>query len=142
MVNPYLSFEIMDKESFLPIFTKMITVGTLFIYENNDGELIGTCITKKFDRRCSHIIQITTLATNPKFFRQGFGSQFIRALISQLRQDSNIKRIELYAESDNESALKFYQKLGFSIEGCLKKYYKRATEDNYVDELILAMVFD
>ena len=63
-------------------------------------------------------------------------------LITQIRQDKTIKRIELYAECDNEIALNFYKKLGFQIEGCLKKYFKREQNDDYIDELVLALIFD
>lgn len=141
-VNPFLSFEIMSKEDFLPIFHQLATSGTLYVYENNDKRIIATCILSRLTRRLSHVICLNTFATNPDFQRQGFGTKFIREILDELRKDEEIKRVELYAESDNEIALKFYKKLGFQVEGCLKKYMKRAQEDHYVDELALAMIFD
>ncbi|CAF3396141.1 unnamed protein product [Rotaria sp. Silwood2] len=140
-VNPYLNFEIMSKEEFLPLFNELTTSGTLYIYENTDGQVAATCISERLQRRCAHIICLTIFATNPNFHRQGIGTKFMHELIYELRKDKQIKRIELYAEADNEIALKFYKKLGFQVEGCLKGYFKRAKDNQFVDEIVLAMVF-
>jgi RimJ/RimL family protein N-acetyltransferase len=140
-VNPYLSFEIMNKEQFLPIFQELTNSGTLYIYENIDGEVAATCIVCRQVRRCAHVVCLSTFATNPKCHRQGIGSKFMRELINEIRKDEQIKRIELYAEIDNDIALNFYKKMGFQVEGCLKKYFKRDKTDLYVDELVLAIVF-
>ncbi|CAF4236528.1 unnamed protein product, partial [Rotaria sordida] len=112
-VNPYLSFEIMSKEEFLPIFNELTTSGTLYIYENSDGQITATCIVHRSKRRSAHISSLSTFATNPNFHRQGIGTKFIRELIHELRKDEQIKRIQLYAEADNEIALNFYKKVGF-----------------------------
>ncbi|CAF1304910.1 unnamed protein product [Rotaria sp. Silwood1] len=142
VVNPYFSFEIMSKEEFLPIFNELTASGTLYVYENSDGQVAATCIAQRAERRCAHVVSLTTLATNPNFHRQGIGTKFMQELINELRKDQQIKRIELFAEADNEIALNFYKKLGFQLEGCLKGYFKRAQDNHYVDELVLAMVFD
>jgi putative acetyltransferase len=142
-VNPYLSFEIMSQEEFLPIFNELIQSGALYIYENTEGQVLATCIVLRLKRRCAHTNCLTTLATNPNFQRQGIGTKFIRDLINEIRKNEEIKRIELYAEADNEIALNFYKKkVGFQEEEHLKKYYKRANENHFVDELILAIIFD
>jgi putative acetyltransferase len=141
-VNPYLSFEVMSKEEFKPIFNELTKSGTLYVYENTDGQVVATCIVVRLARRCAHTVRLTTLATNPDCQRQGIGSRFMRELINEIRKDEEIKRIELYAEDDNEIALNFYKKLDFQVEGCLKKYYKRAQDDHFVDELVLARIFE
>jgi putative acetyltransferase len=140
-VNPYLSFEIMTKDKFLPIFKELTNSGILYIYENIDGQIAATCIVCYQERRCAHVVCLSTFATNPNFHRQGIGSKFMRELIDEIRKNEQIKRIELYAEIDNEIALNFYKKFGFQIEGCLKKYMKREQNDHYIDELVLALVF-
>lgn len=141
-VNPYLSFEIMSKEEFLPIFHQLLKSGTLYVYENDDGEIAATCIVCRAERRCAHNIGLSTLATNPKFQRQGIGSKFLSEIINEIKKDKQIKRIELFAENDNEIALNFYKKHGFQVEGCLRQSFKRAQEDHFVDELALALLFD
>ena len=143
-VNPYLSFEIMSKEEFLPIFQELIESEVLYVYESSNGEdILATCIVCYSTRRTSHVVTLSTLATNPNFHRQGIGTRFLHDLIKEIRTNNEqIKRIELYAEVDNENALKFYKKNGFQVEGCLKKYHKRASSDEYIDELILALIFN
>ncbi|KWT98580.1 ribosomal-protein-alanine acetyltransferase [Variovorax sp. WDL1] len=59
--------------------------------------------------------------------------------IERLKADG-VRRIELYAESDNAQALRFYGKLGFVHEGTLRQFYKRADEPRYVDEYVLGLL--
>ena len=74
-------------------------------------------------------------------WRQGIGTKFMRALINKVRADG-IKRIDLCAEADNPVALNFYKKLGFQLEGILKKYFKRPNENQYIDEHMLVLFPD
>lgn len=141
-VNPYLSFEIMSKEEFVPIFDELYQSGILYIYENADGQILSTCIVERLERRCIHTVCLSTLATNPEYHRQGIGTKFLRQLLDEIRQDKQIKRIELYAEDDNQIGLNFYKKFGFEEEGRMRKAIKRANDEHFVDELILAMIFD
>ena len=55
---------------------------------------------------------------------------------------AGVKRIELFAESDNAPALRFYEKLGFEREGTLRKFYKRAGDADYIDEHVMALLVD
>lgn len=141
-VNPYLSFEPMSKEEFLPIFNELFQSGILYVYENAEGQILSTCIANRLERRCMHTVCLSTLATNPQYHRQGIGTKFLRELLGEIRKNEEIKRIELYAEDDNQIALKFYKKLGFEEEGYLRKYFKRAQDEHFVGEFILAMIFD
>lgn len=36
----------------------------------------------------------------------------------------------------------FYQKLGFKHEGKLKKYFKRENENQFIDELLMALLLE
>ena len=141
-VNPYLSFEVMNKEEFLPLFKELKLSGTLYVYENTDGQVAATCIVCRQELRCAHTVCLTTLATNPNFQHKGIGTKFVHELINEIRKDQQIKRIELFVEVDNEIGINFYKKLGFQVEGRLKKYFKRAQDDQFVDEFVMAMTFD
>ncbi|CAF4194430.1 unnamed protein product [Rotaria magnacalcarata] len=112
-VNPYLNFEIMSKEEFLPLFHELITSGTLYVYENDDGQVVAT----------------------------GFGTRFIRELVEELRKDKRTKRLELYVVVGNEIALNFYHKLGFQVEGYLRKSFAPMKESPPTDDLMMAMIF-
>ncbi|CAF1324945.1 unnamed protein product [Didymodactylos carnosus] len=137
-VNPYLSFEIMSVEEFRPLFGELLKSGQLYVYEV-DGMVAATCIVTRQERRCSHNAQLGTLATNPTMQRKGFGTSFLSQLI-KLLQNEGIKRVELCVECDNLAAIHFYEKLGFQIEGTMKKYFKRRDQNHYVDEHIMAIL--
>lgn len=70
---------------------------------------------------------------------QGVGHAMLTDAIERLKADG-VRRIELYAESDNTQALRFYEKLGFVHEGTLREFYKRADEPHYVDEYVLGLL--
>lgn len=82
---------------------------------------------------------IGTLAVDPRRHGNGVGQAMLADAIERLKTNG-IRRIELYAESDNTQALRFYRKLGFVHEGTLRQFYKRAGDDHYVDEYILGML--
>ncbi|CAM2977965.1 Putative GCN5-related N-acetyltransferase [Legionella steigerwaltii] len=139
-INPFLNFEIMDKETFKEIFNELMNSGQMYVYEFKDN-IVATCIVMRQKRRASHVASLGTLATHPKFQHQGIGTQFMNALIEKVKLEG-IKRIDLCAEADNPVALNFYKKLGFQLEGILKKYFKRPKEHRYIDEHMLALILE
>ncbi|MBS0286476.1 MAG: GNAT family N-acetyltransferase [Proteobacteria bacterium] len=137
-VNPYLNFEIMDKKSFEPIFNELRQSGDLYVYEH-DKKIVATCIAMRLKRRAQHVATLGTLATHPNFQGKGIGSQFIQKIITLLKEQG-IKRIDLFAEADNLKAIHFYKKMGFELEGVLKKYFLRENENKYIDEHLMALI--
>lgn len=137
-INPFLNFEIMNKERFKDIFDELMNSGQMYVYEYKD-KVVATCIGMRQKRRANHVLSLGTLATHPKFQRQGMGTQFMKALIEKVKLEG-IKRIDLCAEADNPVALNFYKKLGFQLEGVLKKYFKRPKEQQYIDEHMMALL--
>lgn len=138
--NPFLSFEILPKTEFRPIFDELLASGDLYVYELNH-QILATCIVTRYKRRAQHVASLGTLATHPDYKGQGIGKQFMHVLIEKLRQDG-LKRLDLMAEADNERAIRFYEKLGFKLEGVLKKYFLRADTNDYVDEYLMAKILD
>jgi len=139
-VNHYLNFEITDINEFKEIFDDLMNSGDLYVYECNN-QIVATCIVIRQKRRANHVVSLGTLATHPHFQRKGIGTRFINELINHLKVQG-IKRIDLCTETDNLMAHSFYKKLGFQQEGILKKYYKRPYEDHFVDEYLMALIFD
>ena len=62
-------------------------------------------------------------------------------LLDTLRQEG-IKRFDLLVEIDNPRAIHFYKKFGFDIEGTLRNYFKRANQADYVDDYLMAIIFN
>lgn len=139
-INLFLNFEIMDKKTFREIFDDLMSSGKMYVYEYKEN-IIATCIVMRQKRRANHVVSLGTLATHPKFQGQGIGTQFMKELIEKIKLDG-IKRIDLCAEADNPIALNFYKKLGFQLEGTLKKYFKRPKEQQYIDEHMLALILE
>ena len=82
-----------------------------------------------------------TLAVNPALHGQGIALAMVTDAIERLKADG-VRRIELIVESDNAPALRFYEKLGFEREGTLRKFYKRATDAQAIDDHIMALLLD
>ena len=89
--------------------------------------------------RVGHVALLGTLAVDPRRHGQGIGRAMVADAIERLRADG-IRRIELYAESDNTQALRFYRQLGFVHEGTLRDFYKRADQAHYVDEYVMGLL--
>lgn len=81
--------------------------------------------------RAGHVGYLGSLAVAPKF--QGHGvarhghAGYRRRFASQAPSGS-----ELIVESDNTRGLAFYERLGFEIEGTLRKFYKRSHESAWM----------
>jgi len=87
----------------------------------------------------AHVACLGTLAVDPRLHGQGVAHAMVSDAIDRLRA-AGVKRVELYAESDNAPALRFYEKLGFVREGTLRKFYKRAGEPDYIDDHLMALL--
>lgn len=67
--------------------------------------------------------------------------EMVEDALARLRA-AGVKRVELFVETDNARAIRFYKRLGFEIEGTLRDFYKRASDAHYVDEHIMALLFE
>lgn len=139
-VVPYLLYEPMDLASFGPVFDELLDSGCFWVWER-DGAVQGFYKATRYPGRVHHVLQLGTLAVDPTLHGQGVGRAMIDDAIRHFRADG-IRRVELYAESDNAQALAFYQRLGFVHEGTLRDFYKRAGDAHYVDEHVLGLLLE
>jgi putative acetyltransferase len=137
-VVPYLTYEPMDLASFVPIFEELVRSGCFWIWEL-EGEIAGFYRATRYPGRVNHVLMLGTLAVDPRRHGQGVGRAMIDDALRHFRADG-IRRVELYAESDNDQALAFYRRLGFVVEGTLRDFYKRADQVHYVDEHVLGLL--
>jgi RimJ/RimL family protein N-acetyltransferase len=140
VVVPYLSFDPMPIEDFRVVYQKLLQRGSFYIYESA-GQIAGFYEALRYAGRAQHVACLGTLALNPKLHGRGIAKEMISDAIIKMRE-SGVKRIELFVETDNAHAIRFYNKLGFEIEGTLRKFYKRSTDKHYVDEHIMAILLD
>ncbi len=139
-VNPYVNFEIMGKDEFRPIFSRMLSAGGFKVYEL-DGEVIAAYVITRFHERLQFLAYIGALGIKQEFQGQGHGTRMMQAVIQNLRADG-VRRIELRVEADNPQAIHFYKKLGFEMEGTHRKYMKRAADSDFVDTHLMGLLLD
>jgi RimJ/RimL family protein N-acetyltransferase len=134
--NPFLIFEIMKQELFLPIYEKILYEQNTYVYEIDD-QVASTYRIQYKQYKLSHIAYFGRFAMHPAFRGQGFGKEIMKQIISRLKKEGK-KRLELFVVSDNTRAISFYKKFGFIEEGRLKYYFKRTDSPDYLDELVMA----
>jgi putative acetyltransferase len=134
-VVPFLGIDPAPLEDFEPVFTELLA-GSLFVVEDG-GKVRGFYRATRYKGRAQHVATLQTLAIDPAAKGSGLATAMVMEAIECMRADG-ILRVELLVEADNPRGVAFYRKLGFELEGCLKKAYKRAGETGYVDELIMA----
>jgi len=139
-VVPYLGIDPVSLEAFEPYFAGLLASGAFFVVPR-DGEVLGFYRVNRQPGRSRHVAILTTLAIAPSEKGSGLAAAMIEEAIELLRTQG-VLRVELTLEADNQRALSFYRKLGFEQEGRLKKAYKRADQPDYLDELLMARVFE
>ena len=71
---------------------------------------------------------VMNLAVAPAYRRQGVGQSLLNALTFELKQ-RQISSLSLEVRLSNTPARTLYERNGFSLAGCRKKYYVNPEED-------------
>jgi RimJ/RimL family protein N-acetyltransferase len=71
--------------------------------------------------------------------RQGIGTSLIETTLGAAK-DRGVKRVELFVRTDNEPARKLYEKIGFVMEGLLRKHV--LVGGAYRDSYLMAKLYD
>lgn len=77
---------------------------------------------------------------HPDYFSKGLGSVLIGNLLIYGILELNIRKFLLYVTSENQSAINFYQKNGFVVEGVLRRQVW--FRGGYRDRVIMAKFAD
>jgi RimJ/RimL family protein N-acetyltransferase len=139
-VIPFLGYDPMPREEFQAIYAELIGGGNFFVHEM-EGRIAGFYKSNRYPGRARHVAYIGSFAVNPQFQGRGLATRMLKEAIASLRA-IGIKRVELIVESDNPAAIALYAKSGFEKEGTLRKFYKRAGEDHYVDDYLMALLIE
>jgi putative acetyltransferase len=104
-------------------------------------EIVGTLTLTQCDKpRLRHTARVGQVAVSHDWQRRGVGTELVRAAIELADSWLNLVRLELYVYTDNESAIRLYQKFGFVSEGTLRRIAFRA--GHYADCMIMARIND
>jgi len=90
----------------------------------NDVVVGGVCcrIDTTEDQRRLYIMTLGCLAP---YRKAGIGTKMLQHVLKFVEEDGNFDSIFLHVQVNNESAIKFYQKFGFSVVETKPAYYKR-----------------
>ena len=69
---------------------------------------------------------------------KGYGSEATRLMVKYAFETINLNRIQLHVSTENERAVKTYQKIGFKIEGTLRQamFFDNRYHDFYLMALL------
>lgn len=82
-----------------------------------NGKVVGSgSITQAQRPRLAHSGHVGMMV-HPDYFRQGVGSALLAAYLNLADNWLNLRRVELEVYTDNEPAIRLYEKFGFVIEG-------------------------
>ncbi|MBG0780951.1 MAG: ribosomal protein S18-alanine N-acetyltransferase [Bacteroidales bacterium] len=99
----------------------LIHSGNPFFVVFYDSILAGYSIL--LVRKKSKVIRLYALAVHPDYRGKGLANKLLQTAI-ELSQKMNMKQISLEVRTDNEAAIKLYERKGFQITERLPQYYK------------------
>lgn len=137
-VNPYLLYEMMDSETFRPIFNDLLKDEVLYLYIEG-SETLGMCKLIRQKHRNDHIVYLGGVAIYPDLFGKGFGRKMMLEIIDFCKKN-DVLRIELSVAVHNEKAIRLYESVGFAKEGILKNYTFLKSRNQFVDELMMSQI--
>ena len=108
------------------------------VIESAQGEVVGTLNTMACDRRCGTFKY--GIAIFRPHWRKGYASEAIRLLLRYYFQELRYQKVTVHVYAFNEASLKLHQKLGFQIEGRLRRMIY--TNGAYYDEYVLGLTSD
>jgi RimJ/RimL family protein N-acetyltransferase len=137
-INPYMSFEKISEQAFRECFDLMIN-RDVFVFYLENGVRVGIFSLDYGRWRKQHVATIGALAILPEHQEKGVASRMMPEVFDYLKA-LNIKRLELIVESDNPKAIRLYKKLGFEMEGTLRAYLKRDSDESPIDDYFMSIL--
>lgn len=136
-VNPFLLYEQMSVEEFRPVFRELQEKGYLYVYQDQEGVPVGMFKLVPQQYRNSHVVYLGGLAIDPLFAGKGFARKMLQE-IKVMAIQKGFTRIELTVAVINEKAIRLYEQAGFLQEGRLRNFTFLASENRYIDEVIMS----
>ncbi len=113
----------------------------IFIVAEKDGTIAGEIHGYKIGLRVfDHVLSNITIVVSPDFQREGIGKKIFLKLIEEGKKIEGVSRMELIARESNKKALKFYESLGFEIEGKMRQKIKNS-KDEFEADIIMGIIF-
>lgn len=119
-----------ERELFSPpwtregFFTYLTHKDAMFLVVEEKGEILAYCgLLMVLDEG-----DITNVAVRPDRQREGIGHFLMDSLI-RLAEEQGVTTIHLEVRVGNDTALRLYERMGFTRDGIRKQYYTDPVED-------------
>lgn len=110
--------------------------GERFIIETLEGELIGICSIEGISAR-SRSGEVGIWIGKP-YWNEGYGTDAMRALCRFAFRFMNLQRVWLHVYETNDKAIRSYEKVGFTLEGRLRR--DQFLGGRYIDTLVMGLL--
>lgn len=137
VINPFLLYEQMSREEFRPVFSELQEKGYLYVYQDQEGVSVGMFKLVPRQYRNSHVVYLGGLAIDPLFAGKGYAGKMLQE-IKVMAIQKGFTRIELTVAVLNEKAIRVYERAGFQQEGRLRNYTFLASENRFIDEVMMS----
>ncbi|OWP56386.1 MAG: ribosomal-protein-alanine N-acetyltransferase [Thermoplasmatales archaeon B_DKE] len=95
-----------------------------FMVYTVNGRIVGFIVGSKFSKTEARIL---LLAVDAKFRRMGIGRALMNGFVEVCNHE-NLLSARLEVRTDNDQAIGFYKKLGFSTISVIRSYYSDASD--------------
>ena len=107
-----------------------------YVIIDKHGAIVGVIIYSE-DKYSRNVYNIS-LTIGKKYWRKGYGTDSIKALLKYLFFKRKAHKVELEVVRENEAAVLCYKKCGFVEEGIRrKKYYYKG---EYLDTIVMGLL--
>ncbi|MCS5423211.1 MULTISPECIES: GNAT family N-acetyltransferase [Psychrilyobacter] len=134
-------FEDEVTEEYVEGFVKNALDDGVFIVAEKDGDIVGEIHGYKIGIRVfDHVLSNITIVVSPDFCGEGIGKKIFLKLIEEGKKIEGVSRMELIARESNKKALKFYESLGFEIEGKMRQRIKNS-KGEFEADILMGIIF-
>ncbi len=113
---------------------------SLFIAAEYKGKIIGVLNFSGGNRERIAHCGMFGMSVLKEYWGIGVGTSLVDFMLDWAEETDIIKKIELQVRADNKRAIQLYKKMGFVVEGRLRRSIKIAGE--YFDTLYMGKVID
>ena len=136
--NAYLTYDPMSREEFKPIFESLLESEALYVVEENN-EVMATYRLVPYTARQQHTVHLGGFTIRSGSQGKGIGAKILSDIKKNCEKENKI-RIELTVDIDNMRAINLYKKMGFEIEGTVRKSYRLSRTNQFYDEYLMAVL--
>jgi putative acetyltransferase len=106
-----------------------------YLVAEADGQVVGAAGLHLFQRRQAHMGTLG-MAVAEAYQGRGVGTALLAAVVDLADNWYNLRRLQLEVYTDNQAAIRLYQRFGFVIEGTHRAFAFRMGE--FVDAYTMA----